>query len=162
MAGVVEREIGRKAPELVVDSWLDGKDRTLSSIKEPFIILMMYQKGCLGCEIQGFPTMKRTKNQLDALGHGDQVAYIALHTVHVDSEKNDPACAKEVADEFGFDGLIVGHASGDYPKVYLDYLASGTPWTVLIGPDRQIMFEGNGPTARAMVTKISAAITNED
>lgn len=158
MASVEERVIGRKAPELVVDTWIDGKERTLASIEEPFIILMFYQRGCLGCEIQGFPTLKRARNQFHALGYGDKVSFIAVQTVHAESSNNDPALAQSVAEDFGFDGLIVGHAAGIYPEIYEAYQAAGTPWTVLMGPDREILVEGNGPTARLLVTKVTAAI----
>lgn len=158
MVSVVERLVGGPAPELVVDSWIDGKERSLESIEEQFIVLNFYQRGCLGCEIQGFPTLKRVKNQLHALGYGDRVAYIAIQTVHSDSSNNDPALAQSVAEDFGFDGLIVGHAAGILPEIYESYEATGTPWTVLIGPDRKIIVEGNGPTARLIVTKVTAAI----
>lgn len=135
---------GQPAPELRAD-WLrnvDGEQLQLADIHEPVIYLYNFQSWCPGCHSRGFPTMKAVKARLDAVGKADQVKFVAIQTVFEGHDVNTPEAALESLDRHGLTDVAVGHDSGNPPATMVNYRTGGTPWTVIIGPDREVITNG--------------------
>jgi len=56
--------------------------------------------------------------------------------------RTPPAPTVESLAWHGLDHLPVGHDSGTPPRTMTDHRTGGTPWTVLIGPDRTVLVDG--------------------
>jgi peptide-methionine (R)-S-oxide reductase len=151
---------GRPAPELRVDTWLantDG-DLKLADIEAPVIYLYCFQSWCPGCHSHGFPTMNEIRRELGARGLGDDVAFIAVQTVFEGHDANNAEAAVDSLARHGLDDIPLGHDSGHPPTIMSDYQTGGTPWTILIGPDRRVMADGFRIDADAAVEAMSAVI----
>ncbi|MFT7475483.1 MAG: hypothetical protein ACI81L_002422 [Verrucomicrobiales bacterium] len=136
---------GRDAPELRVPEWLenvDGGSLLLADIDAPFIYLYNFQSWCPGCDSHGFPALNAIKNGLAERGFEDRVQFVAIQTVFEGHEENTPAKARESLRRHGLSDIPLGHDSGHPPTVMADYRTGGTPWTVIIGPDRRVVFDG--------------------
>jgi len=135
---------GGPAPELRVDEWLDSNDlpRRIADIEAPVIYLYAFQSWCPGCHSHGFPTMAAVKAHYESTGQSDKVAFVAIQTVFEGHETNTAEAGLESIKKHDLEGIALGHDSGHPPKTMADYRTGGTPWTVLIGPDRNIIGEG--------------------
>ena len=63
--------------------------------------------------------------------------------------------------EHGLEDIALGHDSGHPPHTMADYRTGGTPWTVLIGPDRNIIGEGFQADAEKVI-EIIDSVTSAD
>lgn len=142
---------GQRAPELRVSEWLNGPTIRLADIDAPFVYLYFFQSWCPGCHSHGFPTLKQVRDHLDATGNSDLVAFVPVQTVF---EGHDTNTAKAGADSLmrhGLGELPLGHDSGHPPASMVDYRTGGTPWTVLVGPDRTVLADGFQFDAEAVI-----------
>ena len=132
---------GQIAPEFRFDNWLANTDGDLkiADIEEPIIYLYNFQSWCPGCHSHGFPTMKAIREGLAERGLADKVKFIAVQTVFEGHEQNSAEAARDSLARHGLDDIALGHDSGHPPTIMADYLTGGTPWTVLIGPDRRVL-----------------------
>jgi len=156
---------GQPAPEFRVEHWLANVDAPgglkLADIDAPLVYLYNFQSWCPGCHSHGFPTMKAIKEALEARGLGDKVQFVAVQTVFEGHDQNTAERAFESVQRHGLTEVPLGHDSGHPPTIMADYRTGGTPWTVLIGPDRRVLFNGfqldAGPAMEAIESLLIAA-----
>ncbi len=151
---------GQPAPELRVDNWLANTDGALrlADIEQPVIYLYCFQNWCPGCHSHGFPTMKAVRDELQQRGHDEAVAFIAIQTVFEGHEENDADAALAAMQRHGLTDVPLGHDSGHPPTIMADYRTGGTPWTVVIGPDRQVLANGFQVDVEQAVTAIETLL----
>ena len=157
---------GGPAPELRVDEWLDGNDlpRRIADIDAPIIYLYAFQSWCPGCHSHGFPTLAAVKEHYEKAGKADLVEVIAIQTVFEGHETNTAEAALKSVKEHGLEDIALGHDSGHPPKTMADYRTGGTPWTVLIGPDREIIgqgFQADPTKVIEIIDEITGDTTND-
>ncbi len=157
---------GGPAPELRVDEWLDGNDlpRRIADIDAPIIYLYAFQSWCPGCHSHGFPTLAAVKEHYEKAGKADLVEFIAIQTVFEGHETNTAEAALKSVKEHGLEDIALGHDSGHPPKTMADYRTGGTPWTVLIGPDREIIgqgFQADPTKVIEIIDEITGDTTND-
>ena len=133
---------GQDAPELRVPDWLENTDGALrlADIAAPLIVLYNFQSWCPGCHSHGFPSIVSLRNYLEERGLADRVQFIAVQTVFEGHEENTAEKARESVARHGLSDIPLGQDSGHPPTIMADYRTGGTPWTVLIGPDRRVLF----------------------
>lgn len=136
---------GRPAPEWEVPLWFDlapgASSLRLTDISTPVIYLYCFQAWCPGCHSHGFPTMAAVRDRFDA----DSVAFVAVQTVFEGYEVNTADRAVAAAAQHGLSDIAIGHdpgADGGPPTMMRDYRTGGTPWAVIIGPERRVCFDG--------------------
>ncbi|MGI9607869.1 MAG: peroxiredoxin family protein [Acidimicrobiales bacterium] len=134
------------APELRVPQWLANVDSPaglkIADISAPIIYLYAFQAWCPGCHSHGFPALVAVRDGLRKRGVADQLQFIMVQTVFEGHDENTPEKAISSVEQHGLGDVPLGHDSGDPPTVMADYRTGGTPWTVLIGPDRTVLFNG--------------------
>ena len=135
---------GQQAPELRVPEWLENTDGELklANIAAPLIVLYNFQSWCPGCHSHGFPAIVSLKNDLEERGLSNRVQFIAVQTVFEGHDENTAEKARESVARHGLTDIPLGHDSGHPPTIMEDYRTGGTPWTVVIGPDRRVLFDG--------------------
>lgn len=133
---------GQQAPELRVPEWLENTDGELrlADITTPLIVLYNFQSWCPGCHSHGFPAIVALKDDLEERGLADQVTFIVVQTVFEGHDENTAEKARASVAQHGLTDIALGHDAGHPPTIMADYRTGGTPWTVLIGPDRRVMF----------------------
>ncbi|MCH9687645.1 MAG: TlpA family protein disulfide reductase [Deltaproteobacteria bacterium] len=150
--------LGQRAPELRVPQWLanvdSGADLKIADIDAPFIYLYNFQSWCPGCHSHGFPTMKAVKDALERQAVGDRMQFVAVQTVFEGHDVNTADKAIESAARHGLTDVPLGQDSGSPPTIMADYRTGGTPWTVIIGPDRSVVYNGFQPRGE----QLSAAL----
>lgn len=152
---------GQPAPEFRFNNWLanvdPGRGLTIAGTDEPVIYLFNFQSWCPGCHSHGFPTVRTVKESLETSGHGERVKFIAVQTVFEGYESNTTEAALESVERHGLTDIALGHDAGDPPTIMIDYRTGGTPWVVLIGPVRTVLFDGfqiDGDAAATAIRKI--------
>lgn len=148
------------APEWNVPTWFNLADGatslTVSDIKEKVLYLYCFQAWCPGCHSHGFPTMAATRESFK----DSDVAFVAVQTVFEGHHVNTAERAKAAAAEHGFSDIPIGHdpgVNGGPPDLMTKYRTGGTPWTVIIGPERRVCFDGfqiDPTTAAAIVGQL--------
>ncbi len=158
--------VGRPAPEWRVDPWLSNVESDdglhIADITEPVIYLYNFQAWCPGCHSHGFPTMNAVRDALVGDGSRDKVRFVAIQTVFEGHATNNPEAAVESLARHGLDDIALGHDSGHPPTIMADYRTGGTPWTVLIGPNRTVLAEGFTIDADHALDVIHRAIQDND
>lgn len=137
--------MGQIAPDWEVARWFglaDGQQQLrLSGIDAPVVYLYCFQSWCPGCHSHGFPTMAAVRSNVG----DDRVAFVAVQTVFEGREVNTAERAVASVHEHGLDGIPIGHdvdPQGGPPSMMRLYRTGGTPWTVIIGPERRVCFDG--------------------
>lgn len=155
---------GETAPEFQVDAWLDDNDvpRTIADIEAPVIYLYCFQSWCPGCHSHGFPTMAAVKEHYESIGQSDKVEFVAIQTVFEGHETNTPEAALQSVAHHGLTDIALGQDSGHPPATMANYHTGGTPWTVIIGPDRKVIADGFRVNAQQAVDLIDEAISSSD
>ena len=136
---------GMPAPQWNVPTWFnlpEGQSSlTISEIDAKVIYLYCFQAWCPGCHSHGFPTMAAVREKFS----DSDVAFIAVQTVFEGHEVNTAERAQAATAEHGFTDIPVGHdpgVNGGPPDLMAKYRTGGTPWTVIIGPERRVCFDG--------------------
>lgn len=155
---------GAPAPELRVTEWLDSNEvpRRIADIDAPVIYLYCFQSWCPGCHSHGFPTMAAVKEHYEKTGQSDKVEFIAIQTVFEGHETNTTQAAIDSAQRHGLTDIAVGQDSGHPPMTMADYRTGGTPWTVLIGPERHVNAEGFQADPAKVIEVIDEMIARAD
>jgi thiol-disulfide isomerase/thioredoxin len=137
--------MGHVAPDWEVDQWFglsEGLSQLrLSDIDAPVVYLYCFQSWCPGCHSHGFPTMAAVRARVG----DDRVAFVAVQTVFEGHEVNTAERAVAAVHQHGLDGIPIGHdvdPLGGRPSMMQRYRTGGTPWTVIIGPERRVCFDG--------------------
>jgi hypothetical protein len=77
--------VNEKAPELVVDSWVQGEPSTLAKEKGKVVLIEVFQVNCPGCFIHGFPEVVEIYNKYQ----GQPLVVWGLATAFEDFDKNN-------------------------------------------------------------------------
>ena len=151
---------GQIAPEWAVREWFSldqgESELQLANIDAPVVYLYCFQSWCPGCHSHGFPTLAEVHGRFQP---GD-AAFVAVQTVFEGHEVNTAERAVESMQRHGLQELPVGHDvdfAGGLPSIMRSYRTAGTPWTVIIGPDRRVHFDGfriDADTATATIHQL--------
>lgn len=130
------------APELDVDYWIDAKGKIssfkLADHKNKWIMLNYFQAWCDGCHKYGFPTLKKVS---DAFAGSDKIAFAVVQTVFEGSPDQHPGESTFNSRQYDLK-VHMGHDPQDksgHPKIMIDYRTGGTPWVVVIDPNRRVV-----------------------
>ncbi len=138
--------LGKKVPELELNTWIDGDGNKSSSLKlEDFqgkvIYMYFFQAWCPGCHSHGFPTLKALTKQFEA---NPDVVFLAVQTTFEGYLFNTEDKLKENQDKYDL-RIPMAHDEGNknsrrLPKTMQNFRSGGTPWTVIIDPDGTIAY----------------------
>ena len=136
---------GQLAPELKVPYWIgaDGEPTAYSLAEQEgkWIVLKYFQSWCPGCHKHGFPTLKKI---VDAFGDHPQVSIASVQTVFEGFYTNTQNKVRKIQLDYGLTipmGHDEGNPDGDHrPTTMKEYRTGGTPWIVIVGPNRQVLF----------------------
>jgi thiol-disulfide isomerase/thioredoxin len=138
---------GRMAPELAIDYWIDrdGEDSrfTLADHQGKWIFLKCFQSWCPGCHSHGFPALQKISH---ALGDNPDVVFAGIQTVFEGHYTNTVDKVREIQLRYDLQ-MPMGHdpgLQGGQPQTMVDYRTGGTPWMILINPERQVIFNDFG------------------
>lgn len=134
---------GRIAPELKVDYWIDkngqSTDFKLADHAGKWVFLKCFQSWCPGCHSHGFPALKKIS---DALADNPGIAFAGIQTVFEGHGTNTVDKVREI--QLRYDLKVpMGHDPGGedgYPATMADYRTGGTPWMILINPQREVVY----------------------
>ena len=136
---------GQIAPEWEVGQWFglpdDQQHLHLQDITADVVYLYCFQSWCPGCHSHGFPTMAAVRARVP----DDRVAFVAVQTVFEGHEVNTADRAVASVEQHSLGTIPVGHdvdPAGGPPSMMRLYRTGGTPWTVIIGPERRVCFDG--------------------
>ena len=151
---------GRLAHEFRFDTWLNNPNTevALADIEAPVIYLYNFQSWCPGCHSHGFPALAQVKAHFDTVGRSDQVRFIAVQTVFEGYDENTEEAARESMERHGLSDIALGLDAPSPPTIMAEYRTGGTPWTVLIGPDRTVLADGFQIDAEAATEAIESII----
>lgn len=77
--------VNEKAPELAVESWVQGEPSTIAQEKGKVILIEVFQVNCPGCFIHGFPEVIEIYNKYQ----GQPLVVWGLATAFEDFDKNN-------------------------------------------------------------------------
>jgi len=77
--------VDEKAPELTVESWVQGEPSSIAEEKGKVILIAVFQVNCPGCFIHGFPEVIEIYNQYQ----GQPLVVWGLATAFEDFDKNN-------------------------------------------------------------------------
>ena len=137
---------GYKAPELLVDQWIDADGKTIEPIKlgdfdGKFVVLYCFQSWCPGCHSKGFPALQEMTK---ALKGNDKVVFLAIQTVFEGQEANTYDKLRETQEQYNLN-IPFGHDPGDQTsfnisKTMYHYRTGGTPWFIFIDQNNHVVF----------------------
>ena len=134
---------GRIAPELKVGYWIDKNgDAThfqLSDHANKWVFIKCFQSWCPGCHAHGFPALKKIS---DALADNPAIACAGIQTVFEGRYTNTVDKVREIQMRYDL-RIPMGHDPGvddGYPATMNDYRTGGTPWMILINPQREVVY----------------------
>jgi len=153
---------GQPAPEVWAEAWRNlPKGQTKFSLKAAHgkvVYLYFFQSWCPGCHSRGFPTLKAVSQRY---AERDDVVFVAIQTVFEGFSTNTAARAWSSVAEFGLK-IPVGHdpgPNGRRSETMNRYRSGGTPWTVIIGSDGVVKFNGFHITPRRAFTLIDTLLS---
>lgn len=121
-----------RAPELIVDEWLNSEPLTLADLQGKVVALHFFQMLCPGCIVHGLPQTQRLFRALD----GDEsVQVIAVHSVFEHHDVMTPDALRAFVYEFRYAFPIAVDRPGQgspIPQTMSAYQVRGTPSWVLI------------------------------
>ncbi|MGH1539661.1 MAG: TlpA family protein disulfide reductase [Arenicella sp.] len=140
------------APELRVPYWIDADGKktspfTLAANKNKYIFLKCFQNWCPGCHSSGFPTLQKLVKTFGT--NHEKITFAAIQTTFEGHYTNNKSALRSL--QLRYDTPIpYGHDEGDpdvsrsdpkhYPNTMHDYRTRGTPWLIIISPERQVVF----------------------
>jgi len=77
--------VNEKAPELTVDSWVQGEPSTIAQEKGKVVLIEVFQVNCPGCFMHGFPEVVEIYNKYQ----GQPLVVWGLATAFEDFDKNN-------------------------------------------------------------------------
>ena len=130
-------------PELKVDYWIDAEGHptqfNLAQHEGKWVILKCFQSWCPGCHKHGFPSLKKMS---DALATLENVVFAGIQTVFEGHGVNTKDKVREIQLQYDL-RLPMGHDPGTssaHPRTMKDYRTGGTPWIIVIDPERNVVF----------------------
>lgn len=138
---------GRRAPELMVDYWIDQDGEagrfTLAEQRGKWVFLKCFQSWCPGCHAYGFPVLQQISG---ALAGNPGVVFASIQTVFEGHITNTVDKVREIQLRYDL-RMPMGHdpgPEGGHPRTMIDYRTGGTPWMILIDPQGQVAFNDFG------------------
>ncbi len=142
--------VGQTAPELRIDYWIDkqGKKTSfkLADHQGKWIFLKGFQSWCPGCHKHGFPALKKIS---DAMADNPKIVFAGIQTVFEGSWTNTVDKLRDIQLQYDLQ-MPMGHdPGGDSGRSYTmtDYRTGGTPWMILINPERRVIYNDFGINA---------------
>jgi len=156
--------LGEKAPELNLDTWIDGdglkkKTLRLKDLRGKVIYMYFFQDWCPGCHSHGFPTLKALSQKFKS---NPDVFFIAVQTTFEGFSINTQD--KLIANQKKYDiNIPMAHDAGNrknraLPKTMIRYRSGGTPWTVIIDPEGIVVYNQFHITQKKAVATIQELI----
>ena len=149
---------GRPAPELDIDFWIDASGQSsqfrLADHEGKWVFLKCFQSWCPGCHSHGFPALKQMS---DALAGNPQIVFAGIQTVFEGHFTNTVDKVREIQLRYDL-RMPMGHdpgVEGRHPNTMRDYRTGGTPWMVLISPDRRVLYNDFGIDADKAIAFLS-------
>ena len=134
---------GQAAPELDVQEWMNtDASFSVGANEGKVVYLFFFQSWCPGCSSHGFPTLQAV---YDAYKDDERVSFAIVQTVFEGYSFNTTEKGLEKIEEFGLTDIPFAQSVGEDDSrspVMSDYRSGGTPWTVIIGPDGVVAFDG--------------------
>lgn len=135
---------GTYAPELKVDYWIDAAGEPtdlfrLADHSDKWILLKCFQSWCPGCHSHGLPAVQKISH---ALKGNQKIAFAGIQTVFEGHMINTVDKVREIQLQYDLQ-MPMGHDPGgpeDRPYTMLDYRTGGTPWIIVISPERTVVF----------------------
>ncbi len=138
---------GQTAPELQIDYWIDENGDTasfkLADHVGKWVFLKCFQSWCPGCHSHGFPALKHIS---DALADNPGIAFAGIQTVFEGHYTNTIDKVRKIQLQYDL-RMPMGHDPGlenGHPRTMMDYRTGGTPWMILIDPERRVIFNDFG------------------
>ncbi len=103
-----------------------------------------------GCHSHGFPTLKKISN---ALTDNPGIAIAGVQTVFEEHYTNTVDKLREIQLRYDLRAPM-GHDPGPdgvRSQTMIDYRTGGTPWMILIDPDRRVVFNDFGIDAEKVI-----------
>ncbi len=138
---------GQRAPELAVGYWIDRHGNPggfrLADHAGKWVFLKCFQSWCPGCHSHGFPALKQLSDHFDGR---DGIVFAGIQTVFEGHYTNTVDKVREIQLQYDL-AIDMGHDPGidhDRPQTMVDYRTGGTPWWVVIDPERRVVFNDYG------------------
>lgn len=135
--------VGQRAPELEIDYWIDSDGRpttfTLAQHQNKWIFLKCFQSWCPGCHSHGFPAIKKIS---EGLKGNPEVVFAVIQTVFEGFSTNTVDQVRKTQLQYDLK-MPFGHDSGNElqsPSTMQNYRTGGTPWMILIDPQRNVVY----------------------
>ncbi len=135
--------VGRTAPELDIGYWIDKEGMPtsfkVSDHQGKWVFLKCFQSWCPGCRSHGLPTLKKMS---DALRGNPNIVFACIQTVFEGYSINTREKVRETQLEYDLH-LPMGHdpgSEGRRPATMVNYRTGGTPWMILINPERKVVY----------------------
>ena len=140
--------VGQHAPELEVGYWIDRDGNSTANFKladhsGKWVFLKCFQSWCPGCHSHGLPTLKTMS---DALADNPDVVFAGIQTVFEGHYTNTVAKVRKIQLQYDLQ-IPMGHDPGleqGHPRTMSDYRTGGTPWMILIDPERRVIYNDYG------------------
>lgn len=155
--------VGRKAPELDAEFWLDADGRPTSfsmlAQRGKWVHLKCWQSWCPGCHEYGFPALKRIS---EAFADEPRVVSVGLQTTFEGHAINTADKVREMQLRYEL-AIVMGHDPGQrnpdgYPSTMRAYRTGGTPWHVIVDPHGTVIYDGFSISAEKAIAHIRARL----
>jgi len=136
---------GQFAPELDIEHWIDREGNpatfTLADHPDKWVFLKCFQSWCPGCYSHGLPALKQIS---EALIDNPKIAFAAIQTVFEGYSPNTRDKVRKTQLQYDLK-MPVGHdpgneQTGTAPSTMISYRTGGTPWMILISPERRVIY----------------------
>ena len=157
--------VGRSAPALDVDFWLDGDGEPaefdLADHRGKWVYLKCWQGWCPACHSHGFPTLQKIVNEFSG---EERFVPVAVQTVFEGFAVNTPDRVREMQLRYELP-IYMGHdtgsnKSGGHPNTMVAYRTGGTPWQVLIDPGGTVVFNGFHVDADNLIAYVHQSLSD--
>ena len=156
--------LGHSAPELEVTEWIDAKGNPtpafkLADHKDKYIFMEFWQSWCPGCHSHGLPGLKKIADAFEGSPH---FSAISIQTTFEGYATNTAKKMRKIQKQYDLK-IMMGHDGGDekthsHPKTMVSYRSGGTPWAVLISPERKVIFNGFSINPDSAIKHLEKAI----
>lgn len=147
--------VGQFAPELEVSDWIgpegDPTGFSLGEHNDKWVFLKCFQSWCPGCHSHGFPALQEISAALAGHSH---VVFAGIQTVFEGHTVNTIDKVREIQLQYDL-RMPMGHdpgAPGVSPTTMRNYRTGGTPWMILIDPQRRVVFNDFGIDVNKAIT----------
>jgi len=139
--------VGRKAPELTIDYWIDKDGKStqfnVSDHQGKWVFLKCFQSWCPGCHSHGLPAVKKIS---EALVDNPNIVFAGIQTVFEGHFVNTIAKVRKTQVQYNLQ-FPMGHDVDEddgAPSTMRNYRTGGTPWMILINPEGYVVFNDFG------------------